>query len=214
MPPIFRKMSDSVQELNSNKRDNVTAGANCQISPQASLRNVVLGDNVRVADGVQLWNVVVGGDSKISRNVTLYSNVAERPVLVGKWCWISFGVFGEGTGGEIKIEDHVTIAHLSTILSGSGPGVNSPILSQLYPDQLGPVVIGAHSWVGAHCLILPEVVLEEGVVIAANSVVKTRCESWSVYGGSPAKLLKKMPANMVEVARSRWRTGFISPAGR
>jgi acetyltransferase-like isoleucine patch superfamily enzyme len=190
------------------KQVNVKAGSGCQIDPLSSLENVVLGRGVRIANGVQLWNVVIGDGSKLSRNVTFYSSDAKRPVHIGRSAWISFGVFGEGTGGEIRIEDYAVVAHSSTILTSSGPGEVSPILRELFPDQTGPVVVGPHSWIGAHCLLLPDTVLLEGTVVAANSVArKATYEPWSVYGGSPARLLKKLDPGAVAAARQRWQAG-------
>lgn len=187
------------------KRVNVRAGDGCEIHPACSLENVVLGKGVRVANGVQLWNVVVGDRAKISRNVTFYTNSADQPIRIGVACWISYGVFGEGTGGEISIGDHSVVAHSTTLLTSSGPGLNSPILVRLYPDQFGSIRVGPHCWVGAHCVLLPDVALPEGVIVGANSTLKAaRYEAWSVYGGSPAKLLKRLEASAVAAARAEW----------
>ncbi len=58
-------------------------------------------------------------------------------------------------------------------------------------DISTPVNIGNNVWIGRGCLILPGTVIEEGVVIAANSVVKGTLSSNSIYGGNPAKFIKK-----------------------
>jgi acetyltransferase-like isoleucine patch superfamily enzyme len=184
---------------------NVTAGHDCIISPLCSLEHVTLGDAVRVGDGAQLKNVVLGSHTKIGRNVTLYSSEPERPVRVGRHCWFSVGAFGEGTGGEIRIGDHAVVAHGTRILTSSGPGEQSPIMNALFPVQLGAVLIGDHSWLGAHSLVLPGATLGEGVVLAANSMLRSgQYEGWCVYGGSPARLIRVLDRQAVQEAKARF----------
>lgn len=57
-------------------------------------------------------------------------------------------------------------------------------------DALRPIVIGDNVWIGRGCLVLPGCVIEEGVVVAANSVVRGRLEKDGIYGGRPAKFIK------------------------
>ena len=192
---------------------NTQKGRQCQIDPLSRLENVVLGDAVRVANGVQLLNVAVGSRTKISRNVTFYSTDAGRPVRLGENCWISFGVFGEGTGGRIEIGDYSVVAHRTTLLTSSGPGKQSPILEKLYSAEYGSVLVGPHCWIGAHCVVLPGVTLPEGVVIATHSTVRKACyESWAVYGGSPARLIKRLDRCVIEEARAELAATVPLPA--
>ena len=187
------------------KQIGVQAGPDCVISPFCSLENVVTGSHVRIDDGVQLKNVVIGDDTKISRDVTMYSPNPERPVRIGSHCWISAGVLGEATGGDVRVGDFVVIAYRTTILTSSGPGPRSPILNQIYPVELGSVQVGDHCWVCAHCLLLPKTLLGEGVVVAANAVVTGGdYAGWSVYGGSPARRLKTLDPARVAEAKQRW----------
>ena len=57
-------------------------------------------------------------------------------------------------------------------------------------DHTSPVIIGNDVWIGRGCLILPGAVIEEGVVVAAHSVVKGKLERNGIYGGKPAKFIK------------------------
>jgi acetyltransferase-like isoleucine patch superfamily enzyme len=191
------------------KRINVRAGAGCEVSPFSSLENVVLGDGVRISEGVQLKNVIVGNETKLGRQVTFYSTDPDRPVRLGSHCWFSHGVFGEGTGGEIVAEDYVVLAHYTLLLTSSGPGEQSVLMSRYYPTQVGSVLIGRHSWVGAHCIILPGVRLADAVVIGANSVVHPGDYGvGAVYGGTPAKFLKQLARD------ERWPPDLDEGAGR
>ncbi|OGF27367.1 hypothetical protein A2477_03965 [Candidatus Falkowbacteria bacterium RIFOXYC2_FULL_47_12] len=184
------------------KKINVTQGADCTISEFCSLENVVLGDSVIIGDGVQLKNVAVGNGSKIGVNVRLYSPAVAQPVTIGQECWLSYGVFGEATGGEIHIEDYAVIAHRSLLLTSSGPGKKNAIMDALYPEEHGPIRIGAYCWLGTQCTLLPGAILSEGVVLGAHALARGGVyEAWTVYAGIPAKFLKKFDAQAVAAAK-------------
>jgi len=184
------------------RKENVSAGKDCVISPSCSLDNVVLGDGVVIRDGVRLRNAVIGDFTHIARNVTFYSPLAERPIRIGHHCWFSYGVFGEATGGEIQIGDYVVMAHRTTLVTSSGPGPQSPIMNALYPVHCGTVRIGAHCWLCANVVILPDAVFEEGVILGANSLASTgRFDSWSLYAGNPARLLKRLDPAHIQAVR-------------
>lgn len=191
------------------KRINVQAGEGCEISPYCSLENVILGRGVAVRDGVQLKNVVAEDGVHFSRNVTFYSPDPGRPVRIGRQCRFGHGVFGEATGGEIEIGEHVGIGHFTVLLTSSGPAPG-PVMTLLYPEKDGPIRVGAHGWLGAHCVVLPGVCFEEGVVMGANSMAAApRYEAWSLYGGSPARLIRRLDTRAVEAAIRQWREGRI-----
>jgi acetyltransferase-like isoleucine patch superfamily enzyme len=169
------------------KSENVKMGSNCNISAETSLRNVTCGDHVIINNDVSLNNVIIGNNCKISRNINIYSPDDSKPVIIGDDVWLSHGVFCEATGGQVKIGSYSVIAHFGLLLTSSGPGKKSFLLDEIYPEELGDIIIGEHCWIGAHTVILPEVHLPQGVVIASNSVVrKNDFKEWSLYAGTPA----------------------------
>jgi acetyltransferase-like isoleucine patch superfamily enzyme len=88
------------------------------------------------------------------------------------------------TNGSILIGDHVTISLKCSVLTISHSGLNHEI------DVIAPVVIKSYCLIYANCTILPGSVLEEGVVLAAGSVLKGSTQPWSIYAGVPAKFIK------------------------
>lgn len=54
------------------------------------------------------------------------------------------------------------------------------------------IKIGDGAWIGGGTTICPGVTVGKGCVIAAGSVVVKDCEPNCVYGGNPAKLIKKL----------------------
>lgn len=55
-----------------------------------------------------------------------------------------------------------------------------------------PIVIGDGCWIGANATILGGVSIGNGTIIAAGAVVTTNCSADCLYGGVPAKLIKKL----------------------
>jgi virginiamycin A acetyltransferase len=61
-------------------------------------------------------------------------------------------------------------------------------------DQLpfkGDTVIGNDVWIGQNVTIMPGVKVGDGAIIATNSTVTRNIESYAIYGGNPAKLIRK-----------------------
>ncbi len=57
-------------------------------------------------------------------------------------------------------------------------------------DLQKKTIIGKDVWIGARSIINRGVVIGDGAIIAANSVVTKNVEPFSIVGGSPAKFIK------------------------
>lgn len=55
-----------------------------------------------------------------------------------------------------------------------------------------PIIIKDKVWIGFESVILKGVVIGEGAVIAARSVVTKDVEPWTVVAGNPAKVVKRL----------------------
>jgi acetyltransferase-like isoleucine patch superfamily enzyme len=51
-------------------------------------------------------------------------------------------------------------------------------------------VIGKDVWIGAYSIIMAGIVIGDGTIIAAGSVVTKNLDPYSIYGGNPAKKIK------------------------
>lgn len=65
----------------------------------------------------------------------------------------------------------------------------TPTIEQL-PFK-GDTVIGNDVWICQNVTIMPGVKIGDGAIIAANSTVVKSVEPYSIYGGNPAKFIKK-----------------------
>lgn len=128
------------------------------------------GDNIKIGHSVYLTYM---------DNCELGSNIS-----INEFCSI-------GCKGGVKIGDNVSIAHRSTILSTSH---NIPSKTSLIKDSgvcLKKTTIGNDVWIGAGVVITAGVTIGNGVVVGANSVVTKDIPDYSIYAGSPAKLIRK-----------------------
>lgn len=90
--------------------------------------------------------------------------------------------------GGICIEDDVMIGPRVNITSENHP-VDIATRKTLVP---GLVRIKRNAWIGAGATILPGVTVGENAVVAAGAVVHQDVPVNTVFGGVPAKLIKKI----------------------
>lgn len=102
-------------------------------------------------------------------------------VFINQRCIISPNVF---------IGKSVSIAHQVLLISDSHKiGSTEKRAGEV---NFLPIRIEDGCWIGANSIVLGGVTIGEGCVIAAGSVVNKDCEPNSLYGGVPARLIRKL----------------------
>lgn len=133
-------------------------------------RGVNLGEEVRFSFNLKVImpeKLSIGDHSKILNNVNLDSR------------------------GGIFIGNNSQIGYQSLIITANHDVPNSNELIMNKGMDFKPVIIGNDVWIGARVIVLPGVIIGDGVVIAAGSVVTKNIDPYSIFGGVPAKLIKK-----------------------
>lgn len=127
-------------------------------------------------------NVYVGRWCKIKnfKNIRIGNNVS-----IHEYCYL------DGKGG-ITIEDNVSIAHASSLVSFDHSYTDPEQLIKYQPLIESQIIIGTNVWIGCGVRVLAGASVAHRTVIAANCVVKGKLESGFIYGGVPAKVLKKI----------------------
>lgn len=134
-------------------------------------------------------NISVGKDTTIYDNCIFYISGSDAKLSIGKHCTFSFGVL-VACHHDIEIGDQVMIGEYSSIRDTTHTYTNPNVPMIKAGDQSQKVKIGSDVWIGRGCIIMPGSVIENGVVVGANSVVSGHLESNKIYGGNPAKLIK------------------------
>ena len=159
------------------------------------LSNISLGQGVIVDESSSINNVRLGDHVKIGKRCSVFGS-ANHLMQIGAYTYIGPNSFVQDYAALLTVGEHVSIAQNVNIMSSSGP--NASVLMQRYfPPLQAPVHIGDHCWIGANAVIMPGVTLGEFCVVAANSFVSRSFEPFSVIGGNPARLLRKLDPAVV-----------------
>jgi acetyltransferase-like isoleucine patch superfamily enzyme len=111
-------------------------------------------------------------------------------VKVGRHVMIGTDAFMDPDwSGLITIEDYVGISPRAMLICHSRPMI---ALQGYVPSYASSIRIKRGAWIGAGAVILPGVTIGEGAIVGAGSVVTTDVPPFSLVGGVPAKVIKKL----------------------
>lgn len=105
-------------------------------------------------------------------------------------------------GGEFIMEDFAGLSGGVHIYTGnedySGGCLTNPAVPAPYRVPARSFVrIEKHAIIGANSVVLPGVVIGEGAVVGANSLVTKSCDPWTINVGSPSKPIKMRPKEII-----------------
>lgn len=152
--------------------NNVTVrifSAGKQTSSFTNLGEFWLGDDVRVHKN---FGIYIDKKAKLSIGDHTYINpeviiICKKKINIGSDCAISWRCqFLDDDLHSIKV---------------GGTRIN----------PAAPIIIGNHVWVCSDVKILPGTVIEDGVIVAAGSVVKGKLDANCLYGGVPARKIRE-----------------------
>lgn len=92
--------------------------------------------------------------------------------------------------GQVVIGDRVAIAPRVTLVVSSRP--NFSRIKSLISEEKGPITIKNDAWLGTGVIIMPNICIGEGAVVAAGSVVTKDVPPYTVVIGAPAKPTRKI----------------------
>jgi len=114
---------------------------------------------------------------------------------IGKHCLIShYSRFDPLMPNKIEMEDY------------AGIGMEVLLLTHSFIDRegfmgfrYGTVKLCKHCRIGVSATVLPGVTIGEGAVVAANSLVTKDIPPWTMVGGVPAKVIRKLDRSIAHV---------------
>lgn len=144
---------------------------------------VSIGNHVGIDMGVYISVRALIGD---------YIHIAPHVCIIG------------GNDALLTMEDFTGIAAGSKIICAGDDykiGMLNPLVPIKYRNVINkPVVFKRFSCVGVNSVVMPGVILAEGSVLGANSVLTKNTEPWTIYVGSPAKPIKMRDSDAVLIA--------------
>ena len=133
---------------------------------------ITVGAGTEILDGVILMSYFDG-------NITIGDNCSINP-----YC-IIYGVADTIIGNNVLIAGHCMIIPNNHNYSRKDISIRDQ------GNTFKGIIIEDDVWIGHGCSILDGVTISKGSIIAAGSVVNKSVPPYSIYGGVPAKLLKK-----------------------
>lgn len=127
-------------------------------------------------------------ESRLPENSTIWAPTQidrANKIKIGQNVFINHSLITVALGG-ITIDDNVQIAPGVTMLTANHDIEHMNIL------KTAPITIKEGAWVGARAILLPGVTISEHAIVGAGAVVTKDVEPYSVVGGNPAKLIKKI----------------------
>ena len=142
----------------------------------------------------------------VSRSFYIFSPVLKNPHNVNFFNYYRTGFKGIKIGNNCFIGDEslidladqiliygsVTIAERVTILTHTNVGYRDHPLQKYFPPTAQPVTLEYGAFIGASVTILPGVTVGKCAFVAAGSVVTKDVPAYSLVGGVPAKLIRRI----------------------
>jgi galactoside O-acetyltransferase len=159
-------------------------GSGVKISRRASFYNItdiLIGNNVRIDDFC-----ILSGKIEIHS----FIHISAYSALYGS--------------AGIILEDYSGLSPRTTIFSEVDDFSGDYLVGPVHPIELrnlssGTVVVRKYSQVGAGTVILPKVIIGEGVAVGALSLVTKSLDDWGIYAGIPAKRIKERSRDLLKL---------------
>jgi dTDP-4-amino-4,6-dideoxy-D-glucose acyltransferase len=174
---------------------------------ESELREMGIGDfgeRVRISRKASIYGwekLSVGNDVRIDDFCVI--SVGRGRLIIGSYVHIA--VFSLMIGrGAITISDFCNLSSRVSIYSSSddysGNWMTNPTVPTEYTRVTHEdVFLGKHVIIGSGSVVLPGVAIEDGVAVGALSLVKSRCEAFGMYVGTPAKRVRERSRNLLQM---------------
>ena len=146
---------------------------------------IIIGKNTKINSSK--YKNVIGGDTRTS--IVVHSGAK---LEIGKEAKISNSAFQ--CANSIKIGDYVMIGGSCKIWDTDFHSLD-PEVRRITPNKgakTAPIVIKDNVFIGGSSIILKGVTIGENSIIAAGSVVTKNVPANEIWGGNPAKFIRKI----------------------
>ncbi len=150
----------------------------CYIKNTINNPNIIVGDYTYYDDP--------DGSTNFEKNVLYHFPFIGDKLIIGKFCAIAKDVKFIMNGANHQLGGLSTYPFF---IFGMGWEKAAP-----KPEELpykGDTLVGNDVWIGYDTLIMPGLKIGDGAVIASRSVVTSDIGPYEIFGGNPARLIRK-----------------------
>lgn len=136
---------------------------------------LVVGDHVRVSGKISI-SYAASFTSRPRLEIGDYSDIAHDTRFV--------------VGREIRLGRHVQVAGGVTFRDSGGHPTDPErrrLGSAPDPDEVKPVIVHDHAWIGTGALLMPGTEIGQGAIVSAHAVVSGKVAPYSIVAGNPAR---------------------------
>jgi len=138
---------------------------------------IYIGDDVRIYDRITLAALTIGNKPKliVGDNTEITQTIAilvGNEVTIGSNCIISSTLIADNPAHNLNYKER---------------------LHKLKKDKIGKIKIGGNVWAATQSIIIGEVTIGHGAIIAPQAVVRKDIPPFCLVAGDPAKIVKKLP---------------------
>ncbi|SPY14287.1 family 2 glycosyl transferase [Paenibacillus polymyxa] len=167
-----------------------------------------IGENVFVGEGCEIVGaekISIGNNVMIRKdcwlNIAVNQNKKDPQIIIDDGCQIGKN-FTISVSNRAHLERNVLIG-ANVYISDCGhayENIDIPIMHQGVSSETNEVTIGEGSWLGINSVIVGNVRVGKGSVVAANSFINKDVPDYSVVAGNPGRIIK-----MFDSVSKSWR---------
>ena len=129
-------------------------------------------------------NITIGDNFRSIGNNYLFAD--EGSITIGDNVFLNTNVQISASLGRIEIGNDVLIAPNVALLAVNH-GLSRDVAIRNQENVSGTIIVEDDVWIGANAVILKDVKLSKGCVVAAGAVVTKDTEPYSIVAGVPAR---------------------------
>tara|TARA_R110000868_G_scaffold408100_1_gene690289 strand:- start:61 stop:669 length:609 start_codon:yes stop_codon:yes gene_type:complete len=164
----------------------------CFLKNSVKNPNIIVGDYTYYDDFEDVAN--------FEKNVKYHFDFVGDKLIIGKFCQIASGVTFIMNGAN-HLQDGISTFPFAIF----GEDWKDAMAGKTYPTK-GDTIIGNDVWIGYDATIMPGVKIGDGAIIGSKSIVTKDVEPYSIFGGNPAKLIRKRfsDSKIAELLDLKW----------
>ena len=162
-------------------------------------------ENIRIETGVRISSpgyVTIGVGAYLGPDCKIFAS-SSGPIVIGNNFAVNANVMINSRGdGRIEIGNDVLIGPNVVLRSNNHRFVSLEIPIAAQGMTYGTIIIEDDVWIASNVVVLPDVRIGRGAVVAAGAVVTKNVDSYTIVGGVPAR---QIGSRLVNIASSDCR---------